>query len=193
MSVRDALLGILSLGPAYGLQLHGELASRAPHRAATNVGQVYATLDRLCTAGLVRSATRSSDGLPRYELTPAGLTVASAWMRGDDLRVSLDWPELLDRVLISRSVSADHAHTLLERARAGFLDAAWLATPGKPASLSELATHRFAEAALAWLDDASAHLATAPHGYTEVRPRRGRPRKSTTAASPLSAGAPRQN
>lgn len=53
MSVRDALLGILTLGPAYGLQLHAELGARAPHRAKTNVGQVYGTLDRLVTAGLV--------------------------------------------------------------------------------------------------------------------------------------------
>ena len=53
MSVRDGLLAILSLGPAYGLQLHSELASRSPHRGPVNVGQIYATLDRLVARGLV--------------------------------------------------------------------------------------------------------------------------------------------
>jgi hypothetical protein len=41
MSVRDGLLSVLTLGPAYGLQMHAELASRAPHRKPVNVGQIY--------------------------------------------------------------------------------------------------------------------------------------------------------
>ena len=56
MSVRDGLLAVLSLGEGYGLQLHSELAARAPHRSPVNVGQIYSTLERLARAGLVESA-----------------------------------------------------------------------------------------------------------------------------------------
>ena len=47
MAVRDALLALLTAGPAYGFQLHGGLAARTGGRRTVNVGQTYATLDRL--------------------------------------------------------------------------------------------------------------------------------------------------
>ena len=39
MAVRDALLALLSAGPAYGFQLHRGLAARTGGRRAINVGQ----------------------------------------------------------------------------------------------------------------------------------------------------------
>ena len=38
MAVRESLLGILTLGPAYGLQLHAELGARA-EKIATGEGR----------------------------------------------------------------------------------------------------------------------------------------------------------
>ena len=69
VSVRDCLLAIMSLGPQYGLQLHAELTTRAPHRAATNVGQIYSTLDRLVRDAKVETGGQTADGLPLYQLT----------------------------------------------------------------------------------------------------------------------------
>ena len=46
MAVRDALLALLTAGPAYGFQLHGGLAARTGGRRTVNVGQTYATLER---------------------------------------------------------------------------------------------------------------------------------------------------
>ena len=64
MAVRDALLALLTAGPAYGFQLHGGLASRTGGRRTINVGQTYATLERLTKQRLVEPAGTTDDGLP---------------------------------------------------------------------------------------------------------------------------------
>ncbi|AND16688.1 PadR family transcriptional regulator [Rathayibacter tritici] len=113
MSIRDGLLALLTLGPAYGLQLHAELLDRAAHRRRVNVGQIYSTLERLRERGLVTSAGSTDDGLPLHTLTDDGLTEASAWLRGDGASPEEDWDDVLDRVLLASSLSgADLAAVL---------------------------------------------------------------------------------
>src|SRR3979490_3172014 len=80
MSVQNAFLALLSLGPAYGSQLQAEFLARAAHRRQLNAGQVYSTLDRLTDQGLVESAGSTDDGLPLYALTDAGREQALAWL-----------------------------------------------------------------------------------------------------------------
>src|SRR6267154_2700483 len=55
MSVRHALLALLSEGPKYGLQLRQEFEARTGEVWPLNVGQVYTTLQRLERDGLVES------------------------------------------------------------------------------------------------------------------------------------------
>ena len=55
MSVRHALLALLSEGPKYGLQLREEFEARTGEIWPLNVGQVYTTLQRLERDGLVES------------------------------------------------------------------------------------------------------------------------------------------
>ena len=55
MSVRHALLALLSEGPKYGLQLRQEFEARTGQVWPLNVGQVYTTLQRLERDGLVES------------------------------------------------------------------------------------------------------------------------------------------
>ncbi len=55
MSVRHALLALLSEGPKYGLQLREEFEMRTGEVWPLNVGQVYTTLQRLERDGLVES------------------------------------------------------------------------------------------------------------------------------------------
>ena len=55
MSVRHALLALLSEGPKYGLQLRHEFEARTGEVWPLNVGQVYTTLQRLERDGLVES------------------------------------------------------------------------------------------------------------------------------------------
>ena len=62
MSVRHALLALLSEGPKYGLQLRQEFEARTGEVWPLNVGQVYTTLQRLERDGLVESDGSSEDG-----------------------------------------------------------------------------------------------------------------------------------
>jgi DNA-binding PadR family transcriptional regulator len=173
MTVRDALLGILTLGPAYGLQLHHELAERAAHREKTNVGQIYGTLERLSKAGLVLPAGLSSDGLPLYALTTKGQQVAEEWLDGRNLESIPAWEDIQDMILISHSVSPDSLSALDRRIRELIANES-----GDNTTLSGKAHGHYLTAISAWLTD----VTNAPdHGvkpYAENRTRRGRPKKS---------------
>ena len=91
MSVRHALLALLSEGPKYGLQLRQEFESRTGEVWPLNVGQVYTTLQRLERDGLVESdevqRRGPAEGVPHHPggsgragpvaAHPAGLLVAA--------------------------------------------------------------------------------------------------------------------
>src|SRR4051812_29751877 len=104
MSVRHALLALLSEGPKYGLQLRQEFESRTGEVWPLNVGQVYTTLQRLERDGLVESD--ESDGEGRQRRVPVHPS------RGDAPRVWLRAPqdtapprdELVIKVLVAWQV-----------------------------------------------------------------------------------------
>ncbi|WP_281640358.1 PadR family transcriptional regulator [Aurantimicrobium minutum] len=178
MAVREALLGILTLGPAYGLQLHAELGARAPHRAKTNVGQVYGTLDRLTTAGLVTHQGLTEDGLPLYALTDSGRDEANNWLSGSTVTSLPEWVDVQDMVLISSSVNKIHAtaliHSLKSHLRNDVVETG--ITPAR--RLHAQATVRYHEAVSNWLADVGvSDLQEQPH-YSLGRPKRGRPAKN---------------
>ncbi len=62
MSVRQAMLALLSEGPRYGLRLREEFEDRTGEVWPLNVGQVYMTLQRLERDGLVESDGSGEDG-----------------------------------------------------------------------------------------------------------------------------------
>ncbi len=81
MSVRHALLALLSEGPKYGLQLRHEFEARTGEVWPLNVGQVYTTLQRLERDGLVE-ADDADDGPQRgYSITDAGAAALAEWLR----------------------------------------------------------------------------------------------------------------
>ncbi|MEO6944957.1 MAG: PadR family transcriptional regulator [Lacisediminihabitans sp.] len=183
MSVRDGLLAILTLGPAYGLQLHSELASRTPHRKAVNVGQIYGTLDRLAKAKQIENAGKTDDGLPLYALTPLGKRGAERWMR-DPVTGSLpEWTEMLDQILVTSSLDAVAATKLAgafrrwwDRDLAATRQSLQLAGLRHDTRLALVAREAQAIAALAWIGAVTAALANngSFRGYSGTRPRRGR-------------------
>ena len=82
MSVRHALLALLSEGPKYGLQLRQEFEARTGEVWPLNVGQVYTTLQRLERDGLVASdgrRRRPAEGLPHHRAT--GADELLAWLQ----------------------------------------------------------------------------------------------------------------
>jgi DNA-binding PadR family transcriptional regulator len=62
MSVRHALLALLSEEPKYGLRLRQEFEARTGEMWPLNVGQVYTTLQRLERDGLVESDDGDTEG-----------------------------------------------------------------------------------------------------------------------------------
>jgi DNA-binding PadR family transcriptional regulator len=170
MAVREALLGLLTIGPAYGLQLHYELGRRAPHRAKTNVGQIYATLERLHKAGLLAPAGANTEGLPLWKLTADGRDEALAWMSGANKTALPEWSDLLDAVLISRSVSPELATRLIENLLA------LIPSPSSSGNaLADSANAHYREAVQAWLTEARNANGGESQGFELVRPKRGRP------------------
>lgn len=193
MAVRDALLTLLTMGPAYGFQLHGGVEARTGGRRQVNVGQTYATLDRLTAQKLIAPAGTTDDGLPLHALTPAGENAALAWLGGADASGADPWDETVDRVLIALSLPGVDAEPTVDRERArwhGRLAAAEasagaaaaapdldepLAPEAALAVQAALADAAKARAALEWLGAIAAVPATdyafAPQA---TRPRRGR-------------------
>ncbi|NQX13580.1 PadR family transcriptional regulator [Microbacteriaceae bacterium VKM Ac-2855] len=183
MSVRDGLLALLTIGPAYGLQLHGEFLDRAAHRAHVNVGQVYATLDRLRERGLVTSAGSTDDGLPLYRLTSSGRTAASAWLAGDDASPEELWDDVLDRLLIATSIAGATPEAIFAAYRSSTASRGeqtehpQRALAERAHTLRSEALHQLVDVVAAQLKDAGpTGLA---RGFAGIRPRRGR--RSTTS------------
>jgi DNA-binding PadR family transcriptional regulator len=194
MAVRDALLALLTMEPAYGFQLHGGLETRTGGRRQVNVGQTYATLDRLTKQRLIAPAGSTDDGLPLHALTSAGDAAVAAWLGGADASGADPWDETVDRVLIALSLPAVDARSIvdveLERWGIRLIEAQAAASPAdthtnardaQPAPAAALAAQAAraeaarAQAALDWLRgiDAgrTASFAFAPES---TRPRRGR-------------------
>ncbi|WP_400998317.1 PadR family transcriptional regulator [Agromyces sp. GXQ0307] len=195
MAVRDALLVLLKNGPAYGFQLHGDLAARTGGRREVNVGQTYSTLERLTGQGLVEPAGTTDDGLPLHRLTRAGLAAADAWLGGEDGAGTDAWHESIDRVLISVSMPSVEAGPVLEaererwRQRRGAADtrADEADARARLAGIAAAAERARADAMLAWLEElAASDLAAAAFAPSIERPKRGR-RPSRSAQAPAEA------
>jgi DNA-binding PadR family transcriptional regulator len=182
MSVRDGILAILTLGPAYGLQLHAEFMGRAPHRKPVNVGQVYGTLDRLSKQGLVEDAGATEDGLPLYSLTASGEEAAATWMKAPVTSSLPEWTEMLDQVLVASSIDPASALALGTGFRRWWeqdlreIRAANTEELAHDQRLAVLARDAQGVAALAWLSAAIAALAglDTARVLSPVRPKRGR-------------------
>ena len=83
MSVRHALLALLSEGPKYGLQLRQEFEARTGEVWPLNVGQVYTTLQRLERDGLVESDDADDEGPQKGFRITAGRRATSSPMAAD--------------------------------------------------------------------------------------------------------------
>src|SRR6266566_2269784 len=82
VSVRHALLALLSEGPKYGLQLREEFEAGTGEVWPLNVGQVYTTLQRLERDGLVESDDATEMGPQKgFRITPDGAEELAVWLR----------------------------------------------------------------------------------------------------------------
>src|SRR6266536_167420 len=118
MSVRHALLALLSEGPKYGLQLREEFEARTGEVWPLNVGQVYTTLQRLERDGLVESAGADGEG-PRkgFRITAGGAEELAGWLRTPPNLSSPPRDELVMKVLVAVRVAGVDVHDVIQAHR----------------------------------------------------------------------------
>ncbi|MGD0559098.1 MAG: PadR family transcriptional regulator, partial [Streptosporangiaceae bacterium] len=106
MSVRHALLALLSEGPKYGLRLREEFEAGTGEVWPLNIGQVYTTLQRLERDGLVESDDGEERDSPqkRFRITADGAAELAAWLRTPPDMSSPPRDELVIKVLVALRV-----------------------------------------------------------------------------------------
>jgi DNA-binding PadR family transcriptional regulator len=105
VSVRHALLALLSEGPKYGLQLREEFEARTGEVWPLNVGQVYTTLQRLERDGLAESDGPDPEGPQRrFRITQAGREELAGWLRTPPDMTSPPRDELVIKILVALRV-----------------------------------------------------------------------------------------
>jgi DNA-binding PadR family transcriptional regulator len=118
MSVRHAMLALLSEGPKYGLQLREEFEARTGEVWPLNVGQVYSTLQRLERDGLVESDGTSDEGPQKgYLITPEGEQELATWLGMPPDLSSPPRDELVMKVLVALHVPNVDVHAVIQAHR----------------------------------------------------------------------------
>ncbi len=114
MTVRHALLALLSEGPKYGLQLRQEFETRTGEVWPLNVGQVYTTLQRLERDGLVESDD-AEDGPQRgFRITKDGEEELAEWLRTPPDMSSPPRDELVIKVLVALRLPGVDVHDVIQ-------------------------------------------------------------------------------
>jgi DNA-binding PadR family transcriptional regulator len=115
MSVRHALLALLSEGPKYGLQLREEFEARTGEVWPLNVGQVYQTLQRLERDGLVESDDDGDEGPQKgFRITEDGVAELAAWLRTPPDLASPPRDELVMKVLVAVRMPGTDVHEVIQ-------------------------------------------------------------------------------
>jgi DNA-binding PadR family transcriptional regulator len=118
MSVRHAMLALLSEGPKYGLQLREEFEARTGEVWPLNVGQVYTTLQRLERDSLAESDGEAEDGpQKRYRITAGGEAELAGWLRTPPDLSSPPRDELVMKVLVALRVPGIDVHEVIQAHR----------------------------------------------------------------------------
>jgi DNA-binding PadR family transcriptional regulator len=166
MSVRHALLALLSDGPKYGLQLRHEFEVRTGEVWPLNVGQVYTTLQRLERDGLVESEGEDDGPSKGYAITADGSRELSDWLTTPPAVEQPPRDELLIKVLVASEVPGVDVHQVVQVHRRHLIELMQRYTTVKAdAGEDEVALALVVdaevfrlEAAVRWLDSADLRL-----------------------------------
>jgi DNA-binding PadR family transcriptional regulator len=185
MSVRHALLALLSEGPKYGLQLRQEFEDRTGDVWPLNTGQVYTTMQRLERDGLVESDPGDSSDGPqkRYQITASGKDELAVWLRTPP---DVDAPprdELVIKVLVALRLPGVDVREILQAHRRHTVTQMRQYTRLKEDAPDDLSLLLVADAQLfrleslvRWLDSADGRLKH--HGVDALRAGRGNDKAS---------------
>jgi DNA-binding PadR family transcriptional regulator len=180
MSVKHALLALLSEGPRYGYELKAAFEARTGDAWPLNVGQVYTTLARLERDGHVERDSEDAEGHVHYRLTDAGRREAQAWWDGEVAREAPPRDELAIKLALALTVPGVDARDVLQRQRTATVRALQTHTrrrtaltaaqrdgttaPGTGSTAAVLVVESLifaAEAEVRWLDHCEARLVRA--------------------------------
>ena len=119
MSVRHALLALLSEGPKYGLRLREEFEAGTGEVWPLNIGQVYTTLQRLERDGLIESDGDDERDSPqkRFRITAEGQDELAGWLRTPPDMSSPPRDELVIKVLVALRVPGTDVREVIQAHR----------------------------------------------------------------------------
>jgi DNA-binding PadR family transcriptional regulator len=170
MSVRHALLALLSEGPKYGLQLRHEFEARTGEVWPLNVGQVYTTLQRLERDGLVASDGEVDGPQKGYSITDDGARELTEWLQTPPAVAQPPRDELLIKILVAAQVPGIDVHEVVQVHRRHLIELMQRYTAVKAdaeehdvalALVVDAELFRI-EAAVRWLDAADSRLQRRP-------------------------------
>jgi DNA-binding PadR family transcriptional regulator len=115
MSVRHALLALLSEGPKYGLQLRQEFEAKTGEVWPLNVGQVYTTLQRLERDGLVEGDDAAEEGPQKgFHITEEGQSELEHWLHTPPDFSAPPRDELVIKVLVALGLPGIDVHEVIQ-------------------------------------------------------------------------------
>jgi DNA-binding PadR family transcriptional regulator len=183
VSVRHALLGLLSEGPKYGHQLRQDFELRTGDVWPLNVGQVYTTLQRLERDGLVESDDEAADGPQKvFRITATGREELADWLRTPPELTPPPRDELVIKILVALAVPDVDVHDVIQVHRRYLVELMqqWTRLKEDEAE-SDLALALVVDAELGRLDSVIRWLDSAD----------GRVRRAATEPGPSGTNAPR--
>ena len=167
MSIKQALLALLTEGEQYGYELRAGFEARTGGAWPLNIGQVYTTLDRLEKSGLVERREPDAEGHVHYGLTDAGRASTEEWWATPAPHPSPGRDDVAMKIALAVSLpGADVAH-VIQVQRRSTMETLQDLTRAKRASSDdddawELVADSLifrAESELRWLDHTETRLA----------------------------------
>lgn len=194
MSIKQALLALLTEGEQYGYELRAGFEARTGGAWPLNIGQVYTTLDRLEKSGLVERREADAEGHVHYGLTDAGLASTEEWWVTPAPHPSPGRDDVAMKIALAVSLPGADVARVIQVQRRSTMETLQDLTRAKRASADdddawELVADSLifrAEAELRWLDHTETRL-------SRQGPRRGtQPSEVKEAAAAAHLGAARE-
>ncbi len=118
MSLKFGILGLMAEEPLHGYEIKSRFESLMGGAWEVNIGQIYATLQRLERDGLIATAGERGDrGKLAYQLTEQGAREFTAWLSQPEAGQSLLHEDFSVKLLLLRRLAHADLAALLHRQR----------------------------------------------------------------------------